>query len=113
MAVHRLKTWPEPFDAMRLGLKGFEFRREDGRIFEVGDLLCLEQYDPELSRHTGEFLWRLVTFVLGSPHFGVPKGFAVLSIALVDQADMLGIEIDPADLQSLRFYEAEVACVVL
>lgn len=106
MAVHRLKTWCEPFDAIRMGLKGFEYRSDRDRTFEDGDLLCLEEYDHELSRLTGNALWRVVTFVLRGPAFGVPEGYSVLSIAPLASAPILGIEIDPSDRRNMIRVEA-------
>ncbi|MCW1412185.1 DUF3850 domain-containing protein [Rhizobium sp. 1AS11] len=79
MKEHILKCWPEPFQAIRRGVKPFEFRRND-RDFRVGDILKLREFDPETNRYTGAMLWQEVTYVLAEG-FGVPPGFAVLGIA--------------------------------
>jgi hypothetical protein len=44
-AEHKLKSHPEAFEATRLGLKGFDFRRDD-RDFQVGDTLLLQEFEP-------------------------------------------------------------------
>jgi hypothetical protein len=63
MAIHRLKTWPAYFEAIRQHTKGFELRKDD-RGFEVGDLLILEEYDPSREHYTGQIEERLVTFIV-------------------------------------------------
>lgn len=108
MAVHRLKTWCEPFQALRLGLKPFEYRAEDDRTFEVGDLLCLEEWDSELERYTGDAAWRLATYVLRDA-FGVPPGFAVIGLTAIARAELLEIEVDPADMAEMGVIERAAA----
>lgn len=110
MSEHVLKTWPGPFAAVRDGLKTFEWRRDD-RGYEVGDVLRLREWDPCCSvcgqecssermshfalpsvatcnggrgarGYTGEEIVARVMYVLRGPAFGVPDGFAVMSIAL-------------------------------
>lgn len=108
MAVHRLKTWTEPFEAIRLGLKPFEYRAEDDRTFEVGDLLCLEHWDHELESYTGDALWRLVSYVLRDA-FGVPAGYAVLGMIPIAGASLHEIEVEEADLLEMRRIEGAAA----
>ena len=110
MTVHRLRTWCDPFEAIRLGLKPFEYRAEDDRVFEVGDLLCLDQWDHELETYTGDALWRLVTYTLRDA-FGVPPGYAVLGMTPIVNAARLEIEIDPADLRTMRRIEASAPAI--
>lgn len=74
-----LKAWPEPFEAMLAGDKRFEFRRND-RDFAVGDILGIHEWNPETERYTGRTIVRRVTYVLREGQFGVPKGYAVLSL---------------------------------
>lgn len=88
---HRLKTWPEPFQAVAEGRKLFEYRRDD-RGFAVGDELVLEEWDPSHYQrdsavvghiHHGGFTGRkvraTVAYRLAGEH-GVPEGFCVLSL---------------------------------
>ncbi len=91
MTLHVLKTWPEPFAALLDGTKTAEFRRDD-RGFQVGDELLLREFDPgaitaaqiyDLSAgYSGREIKRLVSHVVRGPAFGVPDGFAVLSLAV-------------------------------
>lgn len=87
MSLHRLKTWPVPWIAVQEGRKAFEIRREDVRRFEVGDVLELiywsEGWSQEEAPSPLPSLLREVTFVVRGPDFGIPLGFAVLSIAPV------------------------------
>jgi hypothetical protein len=66
--THELKTWPEYFAAVRVGLKDFEVRRWD-RDFAVGDVLKLREYDPDTATYSGAYLTAVVTYVLDYPVF--------------------------------------------
>lgn len=84
MKVHELKCWPEPFQALRRRLKTYELRVDDGRGFEVGDVLRLEEFDPEDvdgPGWTGEVEERFVTYITRGPAFGLPEGMVVMSLA--------------------------------
>jgi len=86
---HDLKTWPYEFSAVAEGTKRFEYRVDDGRNFEVGDVLILHEWQPAPlcnrttegpGEYTGRVLRAYVTFLLRGPAFGVPIGFVVMSI---------------------------------
>lgn len=47
---HRLKCWPEFFEAVLRGAKRFELRRNDDRVFSVGDLVTLREMHPSYWR---------------------------------------------------------------
>jgi hypothetical protein len=86
---HILKTWPEPFMAVRSGLKTWELRKDD-RGFEVGDTLTLTEFDPATGDCSGEVETRAVTWLLRGGQFGLPVGYVVMSMADVDGASLLG-----------------------
>lgn len=88
MQFHDLKCFRESFEAIRDGTKTAEFRRDD-RGFSVGDVLVLrsgspadnaqgfvyhESAPPELVR---------ITHIVRGPDFGIPEGFAMLSVERV------------------------------
>jgi ParB family chromosome partitioning protein len=81
--LHELRCWPEPFEHIRRELKRFEYRRDD-RGFQVGDGLRLREWSPDSQAYTGDEARALVTYVLRGNVFGVPEGFCVMSIVLVD-----------------------------
>lgn len=46
MTTHSLKVWPRFFAAIKSGEKTFEIRSKSDRVFAVGDLLELEEFEP-------------------------------------------------------------------
>lgn len=59
---HELKSWPESFIANRFGQKKHELRFKD-RDFQVGDSLCLREYDPITKEYTGRTDLYTVTYI--------------------------------------------------
>lgn len=45
--LHKIKTWPQFFDAVADGTKTFELREND-RGYQKGDEVILQEWDPEL-----------------------------------------------------------------
>lgn len=80
MTVHTLKTSPEQFQAVCRGEKTFEWRKDDRGGFDPGDVLVLEEFDPEEQEYTGPSKAVRVGYVVRGPAFGVPEGYAVLSL---------------------------------
>jgi hypothetical protein len=78
---HELKTWPEPFRALLEGRKHHEVRFND-REFAVGDVLVLQEWSPEKGRYTGRELRRVVSYMTGGGHFGLPLDLCVMSLEL-------------------------------
>lgn len=56
------KIWPEYFEAVHSGKKNFELRLNDFDVNE-GDVLVLEEWDPETKKYTGRSCERTVTYV--------------------------------------------------
>jgi len=50
--VHHVKCWPEFYQALAIGQKSFEIRKND-RAYKVDDSLFIEEWDPETKRYTG------------------------------------------------------------
>jgi len=97
--VHKLKTYPEPFKAVKIGERPFEIRKGH---FEKGDILILQEFvpcstckgrgennigDPCLAclgskgRYTGNSMKAEVTYVTG---FRQPYNQWVLGIDLIE-----------------------------
>lgn len=78
MKTHKLKSWPDSFQAVWLGQKTAEFRKDD-RGFEVGDCVLLQEYDSIEDRYSGREMTIHITHVLSGGHFGIPEGYVILS----------------------------------
>lgn len=77
--THELKTWPDAFEAIWDGRKKAEFRKND-RDFAVGDILVLMEWDPETGISSGRQVRARVTDMRAGPRFGIPEGYAMLSL---------------------------------
>jgi hypothetical protein len=89
--IHHLRCWPAYFADVRRGDKPFEIRRAD-RDFQVGDVVLLEEWDPDMGAardaegYTGQTTEGTITCVVVSgslPDFlrgAVGEGFAVLGV---------------------------------
>lgn len=78
--IHCLKAWPEPFLDVAEGRKTFEYRLAD-RDYRVGDVLVLQEYNPERDSLTGECTAVRVLHILYGGKFGIPERYCVMSIA--------------------------------
>ena len=82
--VHLLKCHPEPYDAMRAGLKHHEVRKDD-RNYQVGDHLLLKRWDPKKERYyPGKQMQVEVTYKTNGGEYGLPKKLCVLTIQHID-----------------------------
>jgi hypothetical protein len=81
--VHPLKCWPPYFAEVLAGRKPFEVRKND-RVYLIGDLLLLREFDPAEGKdgaYTGRMVERRVTYVLAGGSFGIALGYVVLGLA--------------------------------
>lgn len=62
MATIKKKIWPEYFEAVASGRKNYELRLSDFEVNE-GDILVLEEWDPNTKEYTGRSVERRVTYV--------------------------------------------------
>lgn len=76
MAEHRLKCWPEFFEAIRSGVKTFEIREND-RGFAVGDTLDLQEWSIQTGRYTNRTERVEVLYIT---EWGQPPGQVVMAI---------------------------------
>ena len=84
--IHTLKTDPEPFESVLLGLKKFEIRFDD-RGFEVSDELYLQETKytgTEINNgaeliYTGRVTIRAVSHILRGPIYGLLNGWVIMS----------------------------------
>lgn len=81
--IHELKTWTKYYDAVDTGLKTFELRKDD-RGFNVGDLLWLKEWSPDLNIYTGRSRFARVDLILRDvPDFGLMEGYCIMQITRV------------------------------
>jgi len=59
---HKKKVWPEYFQKILEGKKTFELRLADWECNE-GDILILQEWDPETKEYTGREIEKEVTYV--------------------------------------------------
>lgn len=103
MTVHELKTWPAQFRAVVERRKTHETRFTDERDYEVGDVLVLREFEPDIAdgnesnqdliaewvtrgkpgRYTGAAAEVGVTYVAKGV-FGLPPDMCVMSIGLIE-----------------------------
>lgn len=99
VTTHRLKSWPEFFEAVISGLKPFEVRIND-RGFQQDDILVLEEWNPETEKYTGRMATVRVTYVLdagpGIIRRGLQDGYVVMGITAASFAvRTLPVELRP------------------
>ena len=82
--THELKTWPEYFQMVWMGVKNYEIRKDD-RNFQAGDVLVLRELAVLASRYTGRsILVRVDSVIRKLPRgFGLRAGFCVMSITVL------------------------------
>lgn len=95
--IHYFKCWPQPFDAVVLGLKMFEVRKDDRADRpRPGDLVLLREWvptitvsdrgadDPALKTvggdYTGREIFLRVTYVALPGEWGLPSGLYVMGL---------------------------------
>jgi hypothetical protein len=61
--VWRKKTWPGIFELILAGKKKFDLRLNDFDVKE-GDVLVLEEWDPETKQYTGRKIEKKVDYIL-------------------------------------------------
>lgn len=83
--IHYFKCHPDPFDAVAVGVKTHEVRRDDRPARpRPGDVVVLREWQPQPGTDRGEFtgrdLRRRVTHVTGPAEWGLPADVYVMSI---------------------------------
>ena len=87
--VHRLKCWPELFNAIATGQKRHDLRRANDRDFRVGDHVTLCEFDPKSARYTGREQRVEITYITSAEQpcalseTALHPDFCILSIALI------------------------------
>ncbi len=80
---HSLKCWPLYFAPVKLGLKTWEFRKDD-RDFKVGDVLVLHEWEPKVEVYTKRSVAVRVIYIARGGL--IPEGHVVMSVQLTGDA---------------------------
>lgn len=85
--LHKLKSWPDQFQAVWDGIKVHEYRKDD-RDFHIGDILILKEYNPNKKRgkYSGRHIIARVMYV-SRRSFGIPNEYCVMSIYVTQKLD--------------------------
>jgi Domain of unknown function (DUF3850) len=88
--THDLKSWPDFFAPVLDRTKTFEVRNND-RLFCVGDILHLREWNDRDGTYTGRSIKKRVTYILQgggagfiAPRAGVHRHFVVMSLTDVE-----------------------------
>lgn len=92
--THAIKCWTEFFEPLWLGIKTFEFRKDD-RGYLVGDLLLISEIDPKADLETGRAIIAQVTHLVGVkdlvklfPIFSsFSLDFCIMSLKILEKKD--------------------------
>lgn len=92
--IHYLKTWPEPFQATKDGLKNFEIREFD-RGFKVTDLLVLEEFNATAKTYTGQRIVCTITHIVPPGVWGLRGEVGVLGTRETTKLELVGVALKP------------------
>ena len=76
--IHVLKEYPEFFEDVISGRKTFEVRKAD-RDFKVGDLLALNEYNPNAEKYTNRCCIVHIDYILDNLDY-CKEGYVILGI---------------------------------
>ncbi len=74
--IHELKQYPEHFENVISGKKTFEVRKND-RDYKVGDLLALNEYNPETKEYTNRSCIVYIDYILDNSEY-CKEGFVTI-----------------------------------
>ena len=89
-AIHELKCHPVEFQRTDAGIKRHEIR-ETNRDFQLGDILHLREWDPNLapmsSGYTGNEIYVRVLYISMPGTWGLPIEICVMTIEVIDEPE--------------------------
>jgi hypothetical protein len=78
MKTHQVKSWPEYFKPISMGVKTFDLRKDD-RGYQVGDDIQFEEFSNITGEHTGKVATRRISYILRE-FAGLMPGYCILGI---------------------------------
>jgi hypothetical protein len=86
--IHAIKCWQKEFAALVSGEKRHELRKND-RAYCVGDVLVVQEFDPDLKEYTGAHQTLTVTHITMGGSFGLPEDLCIMSVRRFPQEGSL------------------------
>lgn len=80
--THDIKCWPRYYYKIETGQKTYELRKND-RDYQTGDLLLIQEFQPDTQQYTGRHHLQQVSHILHGPAFGLKKGYCIMSLRRV------------------------------
>lgn len=90
--IHEVKSWPHLFEAVRLGQKFHELRRNDRR-YRSGDLIILCEFFPERGEYSGRRIALEITYITSDVNpcaisaSALMKGYCILSVRALNREE--------------------------
>ena len=82
--IHELKTWPAFYDSLVRGNKKFELRKND-RDFQIGDMVQLKEYDPNVDYYTGRYIIARINYILlTAESMGLKEGYCIFCFEIIE-----------------------------
>jgi hypothetical protein len=84
--THHVKSWTQFFQAIKLGTKKHDLRDLKDRNYQVGDILCLQEYDQFAGKYTGQEFPVMITYITSNrtpcafSSSALENGYAILSL---------------------------------
>lgn len=78
ITTHHVKSWPEFYKAIKLGLKTFDLRKND-RGYEPGHFIVFEEFRPGVGEFTGQKTTRRIVYILRE-FDGLMPGYCILGL---------------------------------
>lgn len=80
--AHMLKILPEFLAPLLTKEKNFEVRYND-RDYKVGDLLILQEWNPQMEIYTGRWLCAQISYILDDPRY-CKKDYVILGLKFIE-----------------------------
>lgn len=106
---HKLKIWPQEYEAILRGLKNWEFRKND-RDFHRDDILILECYDPHSGYINVPSLRKKVVYLINGGKYGIPEDYCIMSLETRPLGRMgeRGKLVDLIDRCQFEYYDGKI-----
>lgn len=85
--VHRVKILTPFFKLIQEGKKTFEIRLND-RDYQEGDILHLEEYNPQTNEYTGEFVEVIALYIFDDIKY-LQAGYVAIATEIIKRKQVL------------------------